>query len=393
MRSCLLFLTAVLVSTVAAPSRGQDAAAPADGASEPAAKHAGKVGLYLRPGTSARTGMRELFLTHPLLDAVVLNISWRDVEPRRGECSFEALAGEVQAWSAAGKGVVVGLALYGQAVDDQQTPPWIYDEPSVRKLEFAGGGTAKGRKIRIPVVWDPGFVEKHVDPMVGKFAAKFDGDPRVWYVMPGFGHIGNITCQPSKEGAAACLKAGWTPQAWQDYCRRVAAVYRRHFTRTPIFLKAAGMLIRDRRHDYYKETCGQILLEMANQGACVVHFGLESDRSEMQDVYQHIEPLLLAVESGRSRLGLGDDWPLWVPESRRGQGPTLGHDEEHLRRTLENAFVGRDGKTPLPTTVLFCQQPEILASHPKAEEYRPAVAGALRWARQKLKENGEKLSK
>ena len=36
--------------------------------------------------------------------------------------------------------------------------------------------------------------------------------------MPGFGHIGNVTCQPSAGGSVACLEAGWTPEAWTAYC-------------------------------------------------------------------------------------------------------------------------------------------------------------------------------
>jgi len=388
--TCLTALLVLCVSIGALRAEGLDASS--ESGADLRARHCGKAGLYLRPSTGARTTQRELYLRHPLLDAVVLSTFWREVEPQRGQYSFEQLREEVAAWGKAGKGVVICLGLYGQAVDDQLTPPWIYEQPGVRELSFKGGGVARGRQIRIPAVWDQGFFDRYVEPMVRRFAEEFDGHPYVWYVMPGFGHIGNVTCQPSAGGSAACLEAGWTPREWSDYCRRVMQVYGEHFRQTPVFLKAAGMYIRDRQRDHYREECGQLLLEFARQGACVVHFGLEGDRSEMQDVYRHLAMLLPEARQGISRIGLGDDWPLWVPEDRRDQGPTRDHDEANLGRTLENAFGGADGVPEIPTTVLFCQQPEILASHPDAEGYRPAVADALERARRRLKTNDQLLS-
>ena len=352
--------------------------------------HAGKAGIFLRPGRGTRDSRVDIMAQHPHLDAVVLNVWWREVEPQPGRYDFTEFKKQVKAWQNGGKGVVIGLGLYGQARDDAQTPPWVYGQLDVRELRFKGGGMARGREIRIPIVWDDGFVERYVEPMVKAFAVEFDGHPGVWYVQPGFGHIGNITCQPSAGGSVACLEAGWTADKWLEYCRRVMAVYRQHFRKTPIFVKSAGMFIRPANK--YADQCGRLLAEFGNQGACVIHFGLESDRAQMTEVYAHLTELLPETLRGTSRIGLGDDWPLWVPEDRREQSPTRNHDEANLRRTLENAFGGIDGVPEFPITVLFCQQPELLASHPQHDDYRPEVADALAKARRRLLENDHRFA-
>src|SRR3990172_3626624 len=191
----------------------------------------GKSGIYVRLGKQGeekeregrrqRNKMQDLIQSHPLVDAVVISTSWRDAELTRGSYSFDSLQSEVNRWGKAGKGVVIGLLLYGQTVDDAKTPPWIYAQPNIREISFSGGGTAKGRQIRVPAVWDKGFVEKYVEPMVAAFAKALDGNPHVWYIMVGLSHIGNMTAQPSEDGSRAFLEAGFTPEKWSDYCRRM----------------------------------------------------------------------------------------------------------------------------------------------------------------------------
>jgi len=61
--------------------------------------------------------------------------------------------------------------------------------------------------------------------------------------------------------------------------------------------------------------------------------------------------------------------------------------ENYLRKSLDYAFGGIDGIPAIPTTILFCQKPEILASNPNNRNYRPEVAEALKKARERLKKN------
>ena len=145
------------------------------------ALHRGKSGIYVRLNRRMRKRDKvvELIQTNPLVDAVIISVSWREVEPQPGVYSFDSLLNEVNQWGKSGKGVVINLLLYGQGVDDAQTPPWIYNQPGVRAIYFKGGGTAKGARIRVPEVWDEGFIERHLEPMIKTFAKTFNGNPYV----------------------------------------------------------------------------------------------------------------------------------------------------------------------------------------------------------------------
>lgn len=346
----------------------------------------GMGGVFLRPSIQTRkiARKRDLILSHPLVDAVFLPYSWRDVEPEKGEYNFVDLLREVGVWGKAGKKVIVTVALYGQHPDDALTPPWIYLEEGVKSISFEGGGIARGQIIRIPAVWEAGFVEKYIRPLVHKLAEVVDGNPHVAFVMPGFGHIGNITCQPSPDGSRAVLAAGWSAQKWVDYCLRLADLYKEVFVNSPLLVTASGAFIRDREHRNYESDSTELLLKLADVGVSPILFGLEGEDALMKNVYQNVNKLLPLVKSGNIRLGLGDDWPLWVPEDRREHGPTRGHDDDYLEKTLINAFRDASRGTDIPTSVILCQEPEILASHPGSVEYQPAVFEYLHNARQKL---------
>lgn len=374
--------------------------------------HRGKAGIYARINAKeafadlrvaeaqpARAGRVrpvrphgvELLHTHPLLDAVVLSVAWSHLEPAPGRFATDDLIREVEAWGRAGKGVVVCPVLYGQNPDDSLTPSWVYQQPGVRGVTFHGGGTAKGQLVRIPAVWDPGFADRFVEPLAGALAGALAGNRHVWYVRPGFGHIGNLTAQPSKEGAPVLLRAGFTPEKWEAYCRRSMAIYRRHFPDTPMLVMASALLVRDRRRDNYRHDLADLVAEFGRDGAAVVHFDLEGERSRVAGAAADLAAVAPLAERGLTRLGLGDDWPLWVPAARRDQEPTRGHDDAYLRRVLDLAFGGVDGVPRLPTTILYCQLPEIQASHPSHRDYHAPVAEALRKARERLLANDRRF--
>src|SRR5579884_314731 len=361
-----------------------------DATSNLKALHQGKSGIYvhLNKGTRKRHKALDLIMSHPLVDAVVISASWQEVEPRPGVYSFDSLMDEVNKWGKAGKGVVINLPLYGQSVDNPQTPQWIYDQPGVRAIYFKGGGTAKGQRIRVPAVWDEGFVQRYVEPMVEAFAKRFNGNPYVWYIMPGLGHIGNLTAQPSEDGGRAFVEAGFSAEKWESYCRRIMGVYRRNFTKTPLLLKAAGIFIKDSNHDNYRREAGQLLTEFGKEGVGILHLHLEADRTAtMMRVYSNLSGVVPYARGGITRIGLGNGWPLWVPEKRRGKKATRNRDEQSLGQSLTNAFGGTGGIPEIPITILFSQVPEILVSNPKSKNYRPEVAETLKKVREHLKKN------
>jgi hypothetical protein len=102
--------------------------------------------------------------------------------------------------------------------------------------------------------------------------------------------------------------------------------------------------------------------------------------------------VLPSANNGTIRIGIGDDWPLWVPVSRREQKVTLMHDEGFLRQTLRYAFGGSDDLPRIPTTILYLQPPEMMVTNPKSTRtdelaYNPAVYDILKQARMQLLAN------
>jgi hypothetical protein len=367
----------------------------------------GGAGLYLRLDMGSNEEDKKLFLANPMIDAVVLMCRWREVEPAKGQFAIKELQAEVKRWGDAGKGVVLSVMPYGQSLDKKnqtvdgahyvmETPAWLYEEKDVGLLQFVGGGGAKGQKIALPQVWKEGFAEAHLEPMIAALAKAFDGNPTVWSIRIGLGHIGHMTAQASPDGSKVFLEAGWTPEAWSTYCLRVAALYRKYFTKTPLLLIAEKRLLshKERRHYVPEETV--LLQEMAKQGVYIVHLGLVEDLAGIQPIYSDLEGVLPLAKKGSIRLGIGDDWPLWVPPSRRDDPPTRGHDEQFLDRTLPFAFGGVQNLPELPTTILYLQPPELMVAdpnNPRKDElgYHPEVYEILKRVREQLKQKDKAL--
>lgn len=320
-----------------------------------------KRGTILRSSRRSRGPQREYFASHPLVDNVILPATWREVQPAKNTWDFSGLEEQVDYWSSKGKHCIVSVGLYGQAPNDMETPPWIYDEPGVTEIRFFGGGQAHGKEIRIPAVWEVGFAGRYVRPIANKLQGVFGES--VTYI-PGCGHIGNLTCQPSPDGSEACLGAGWTPDRWSEYCKNAASYYRQHER----LIMSAGIMLRSRSHNHYRPEL-VVLLDalLENHNISLAHFGLGADKQsmEMQDLAANMERLLPI----NGKLCLGDDWPLWVPAERRDKSPTIGHDDAYLRKSYENAFE-------YPIECLWVNEPLL--------EAPPPVTAILESARDRL---------
>jgi hypothetical protein len=362
----------------------------------------GKAGVFVRVDPGLDPADKKLLLNNPLVDGAVLMWNWRFLEPQKGQYSLDSLKAEVKLWGNAGKGVIITAVPYGQTPFPQltpsgahhvrQTPDWVYDEPNVTVVEFAGGGTAAGQKIAVPAVWRDSFVTTYLDPLAAVLGQAFDGDPTVWFVRVGLGHIGHVTAAACAEGSTAFMNAGWTPGLWSQYCSHLTATYRKHFPQTPLLVIAEKhmMLYWDQRNYVAEEAA--LLKTLGDEGVSILHLGLVDQAALVQQTYTDLNGALPDANQATIRIGAGDDWPLWVPPSRRYDPATKNHDELYLRTSLSFAFGGASGLPNLPSTMLYLQPVELIAANPKNTRlgengYFPEVYSIIKSARDKLLAN------
>jgi len=351
-------------------------------------KQRGKAGLYLRLARKERTNRSDFFVSHPLVDAVVVNFPWAELEPEPGKYDFSQIDKILEICRRYDKGLVPAISTYGQSVNRQPTPEWLYNR-GVVPLRFHGGGTARGAMITVPKVWDEAFLREYTI-FINEFGLRYNGAEGIWYIMPGLGHIGNINAQPSKGGGPAFLSAGWTPEIWTEFCTNVVCRYQRAFPDIPLIVKSAQQLLRNRKKAHYLSQADAILVELAKRRVSVIGFGLEPDIEKIRQNHsvERIAKLNPYTLRGDIRLGLGDDWPLWIPEERRKKSGKflVDRDEAGLERELQYAFGGVAGLPETHISVLYVLHPEMEACHPENPGRNRRLYKLLSAARYRLKQ-------
>jgi hypothetical protein len=329
-------------------------------------KQSGKAGLYLRLAQKDRTTRADFFLSHPLVDALFGSFAWADLEPVPGEYDFSQIDEALRICRKHGKGLVLAISTYGQHVERQPTPEWLYGK-GVKAIRFHGGGVAKGDMITVPKVWDETYLREYAK-LIRELGKRYNREKSIWYVMPGLGHIGNVNAQPSKNGGPAFLAEGWTPEIWTQFCKDVADLYQPAFPDIPLIVKSANQFLKNKEHNHYYEKANELLAELAKRRVSVIGFGLEADIEKIRrnNAVERIANLSEYTLSGNVRLGLGDDWPLWIPEKRRiKNGKFLAdRDEAGLGRELQYAFGGVEELPKTHISILYVLQTEMEACHP-----------------------------
>jgi len=351
-------------------------------------KQQGKAGFYLRLPEQQRAENPDFYLSHPLVDAAIVTFKWKHLEPSPGQYDFSDIDRTLDLCKKHNKGLVMGFSTYGQTPDDQPTPDWLY-EKGVRKITFNGGGVAKGSEIDVPKAWDETYFAEY-EKLIQALGARYNGVPGIWSVRPAFGHIGNVNAQPSKGGGPAFLAEGWTPEIWTALCLRVTQAFQSAFPDTPLIALSAKQLLKDKEHDDYAKEANEILEKLAKRRVSIISFGLEPEVEPLvkNNIIGRLAALAPYALRGEIRLGVGDDWPLWVPEDRRQKQDFLTHrDEAGLARELTYAFGGVEGLPESHVSVMFVLHPEIEASHPDlGPQQNKKVYDILAAARERLKQ-------
>ncbi len=124
-----------------------------------------------------------------------------------------------------------------------QTPDWVYNKFMVPKIRFDVGL----ERFQFPkytdgidpdgrIVGRMRYLEA-IESMVSNLSV-YDGDPRVEQVWVAGGVWGESAPYPwfkEPQAGDAFLQAGVTPAAWETYISQLIAVYRKHFTQTPLY--------------------------------------------------------------------------------------------------------------------------------------------------------------
>ncbi|MGH8659490.1 MAG: beta-galactosidase [Nitrososphaera sp.] len=351
-------------------------------------KHRYKAGLYLRLPKQAREWNPDYFFRHPLIDAVITTFKWSKIEPKPGKYNFSDIDAVLDLAAKYKKGIILGFMTYDQDPRDPATPDWLYDR-GITNIGFRGGGVSKGTPISVPKTWDDAYLRAYGE-FVRKIGQRYDNNPLIWYIAPAFGHLGNLTAQPSKGGSRAFLAEGWTADIWKTFCLQVVESYQKAFPNTPLLAKSAPRLLRDRRRDHYSKESDEILIDVAKRRVSVVTGGLEPELSALNknNVVSRLARLSTLALSGEIRVGISDDWPLWVPEKRRQKQIMLAdRDEMGLKQELRYAFGGVEGLDKTNISIIFVLHPEIDASHPEnGAAQNKEVYRLLDAARKRLKE-------
>lgn len=347
-----------------------------------------KAGLYLRLSEPKRKRNPDYFFRHPLVDAVIATFKWSEIEPKPGQYNFSEMDKMLALAKKYRKGIIFAFATYGQEPKASPTPDWLYDK-GVKRITFHGGGVSKGELVSVPKAWDDSYFREY-ERLVRKIGERYANESSIWYIEPGFGHIGTTVAQPSKEGGPAFLKEGWTPIIWKEFCLRVVELYQKTFPNIPLIIKSSPALIKDRKHKNYSKEADEILIQLARQRVSVISLGLAPDIRELsrRNVLGRLAQLSSYALNGQIRVGIGDDWPLWAPEERRKRPKFMSlRDESGLERELRYAFGGVEGLPRSNISILYVLEPEIDASHPeRGSGQNKKVYQLLEAARKRLKE-------
>ncbi|MCX7015348.1 MAG: hypothetical protein NTW86_22815 [Candidatus Sumerlaeota bacterium] len=250
------------------------------------------------------------------------------------------------------------------------------------------GAIAKGGEIDVPKAWDEAYFVEY-EKLIKTLGARYNGVPGIWSVRPAFGHIGNVNAQPSKGGGPAFLAEGWTPEIWTALCLRVTQAFQSAFPDTPLIVLSSKQLLKNKERDDYAKEVGGILESLAQRRVSIISYGLEPTVEPLVkfNIIGRLAALAPYALRGEIRLGVGDDWPLWVPEERREKAKFLAQrDEDGLARELTYAFGGVEGLPESHVSVMFVLHPEIEASHPDlGPQQNKKLFNVLAAARERLK--------
>lgn len=247
---------------------------------------------------------------------------WATMEPSPGEYNWSHFDEVLALAEAHDKqvGISVAAGIF--------CPKWIYRE-GVESFDMAMNNRLGGGRVKtMPVIWDPEFVE-YWDRFIAALAARYNGHPRLKFIVIGGPGVSIETFYVGKRGGADLIKKLGGLDEWISASKQIVDSYAKHFTKTP-FLLAVGEPVHSREGVAAVKEVVNYSVRKYSEMFGVMHFGLNaklgSDDAMLQ-VYQSVpKDTIKGFEMVWSTRGMGADWLNGSLEECLQQGIALGAD-------------------------------------------------------------------
>lgn len=349
-----------------------------------------KPGFILRGGSGELSRYFTNFQKHPLTPYVILESGWSDIETGDGIYSTQKLEGTVNQWCGAGYGVILNIFAYGQSPGTQLTsdgyhyvngfPMYLYNAlAKVPNSLVKYTPNLNPVPVAVPVVYSDPIVLQRYSRMMRKLAGLYDGNPCISFVVLSAGHIGHLNVGVPTGWGAALQSGIFTNQKWVQYVLSLESAVASAFTKTPLIAIAEKGYFGNNTSTGTEEPLSYLMGQLAGLGVHVINTKMETlntldpkfptntDASTFLNSLAGALPF--AAKSGM-RLGMGADWPLWVPAYRLNSTGTTGHDYAFACGVLNSLLNYVPGYGKFPVTLMMGNPPDIMASNP----YNPATA-------------------
>lgn len=344
---------------------GEERERPGQDQSSPSG-NAGDI-LFLEPaGRQGRS--RSAVIEHPLVDVVSVRVSWAEVEPQRGEFTFDSLDEQIAAAHGARKSVNLRFSPYGQVRGNDATPAWVFEQ--VPAIAFTSRKERRGN-VKIPTVWDARFLPAY-ESFVAAVADRYANDSRVRYVQIGVGHLGFLTAQPSPEGSEAFIAAGWTIAVWERYAIAVTDLYARRFPASQLLLTFTPSFVRGEKLVDHLDVGKRIARHAAQRGIWLLFKGIDPEPTRLSIVgFAEIMRDLTAQKFPGLTFGFGDDWPLY------GQTGSVFRTSADFAASVQHVIDAWEASGKAYRVFLVLHDVEVSAAEPGNPRYNQEVADAL----------------
>jgi hypothetical protein len=358
---------------------------PADSAR----RQAGKCGIYVRLSRSERDKNAEYVLSHPLVDALLIDCYWSEIEREPGQFDFGPIDRTIELCKRYKKGLVLEVLTYNND-EKSPAPEWVYGL-GVKRITFNDlTRDNRPREIVTPKVWESAWTEA-LAKLVKRLGERYQHEQTIWYVAPAFGYGGSLGVFPARESAGlqAFKKEGWTFEIWKDLCNKVTGMYQTAFPETPLLM----VLPRHARYDFGTNPAIDICAALVRHNVSLLAFGLEADleKHKKNNGFTLLEKFVHNAEHGAIRLGMADDNPLWLPTDRRRDN-LADRDEEGAKRLVEHAFGGTNGLPKTDITILCLSYSDIDSTHPKSKTPNKVLFDILQKAHDRLRDDDKAFS-